>query len=327
MNEMTLKTKVIGADISLDYTNCAVVDIRGNILAQNTFSTKDYPDINNFVTRLCEQIVNLAEGNGGYESIRSVGISAPSSSYLTGSIENAANLPWKGVIPLGAILRDRLGMSVALANDCHASALGEQAFGTAHGMTDFVVVSFNKGGVGSCIFANGQVHLGANGFAGEIGHTCVEVNGRQCGCGHRGCLERYVSVVGVAMTAKELLEKSDKPSLMRGIHDLTAHAVTLCCEQGDELAQETYYITGRMLGTALANYASMLNPQAIILSGDILGPAKWFLPAAREAMEEHVFHNLKGKVRLLTSMLNEQDSELLGAAALAWSVKEYSLFK
>ncbi len=328
MNEMTLKTKVIGVDIALDYTNCAVVDLRGNIIAQKSFSTKDYPDVNNFVSRLCEQIVNIAEENGGLLNMRSVGISAPSSNYRTGCIENAANLPWKGVIPLSAILRDRLGMSVAVANDCHASALGELAFGTAHGMTDFVVMTFKNGGVGSCIFTNGYPHLGADGFAGEIGHTCVDVDGRLCGCGHRGCLERYVSVVGVVQTARELMAQSDKPSLMRNIHDLTAPAVTLCCEKGDELALETYYRTGRILGTALANYASMLNPQAIIIAGDILAATKWFIQATREAMEEHVFHNLKGgKVRILNSILDPKESDLLGAAALAWSVKEYSLFK
>lgn len=327
MNEMTLKTKVIGVDIALDYTNCAVVDLRGNIIAQNSFSTKDYPDISNFVSRLCEQIINIAEENGGFMNMRSVGISAPSSNYRTGSIENAANLPWKGVIPLSAILRDRLGMAVAVANDCHANALGEYAFGTAHGMTDFVVMTFKNGGVGSCIFTNGHPHLGADGFAGEIGHTCVEVDGRLCGCGHKGCLERYISVDGVVQTAKELMAQSDKPSLMRNIQDLTAPLVSMCCEKGDELALETYHRTGRVLGMAMANYASMLNPQAIVISGDIVPATKWLMPSMLASMEDHVFHNLKGKVRLLPSILDPKESDLLGAAALAWSVKEYSLFK
>lgn len=327
MDEIKIKTKVIAVEISLDFTTCAVVDLRGNILEKSTFPIAGNENISNFITVLTEHILKLAEAHGGYDNIRSVGISAPSSNFKTGCIENAANLPWKGVIPLAAILRDRLGMAVAVANDCHVVALGEQAFGTAHGMTDFVVITFKHGGVGSCIFANGFPHLGNNGFAGEVGHTCIEQGGRSCGCGRDGCLERYVSVKGVVDTARELMAETDTPSLMRDIQDLNAHAVTLCCEQGDALAREVYRRTGRLLGTAVANYASILNPEAIILTGDIVRATGCFINDAREAMEEHVFHNLKGKVRLLVSILDESESELLGASALAWSVKEYSLFK
>ncbi|MBQ8656033.1 MAG: ROK family protein [Prevotella sp.] len=327
MKEMRIKTKVIGVDISLDVTTCAVVDLRGNILAKDTFPTAEYENVNNYITVLCECINKLAEAFGGHEGIRSVGISAPSSNVKTGCIENAANLPWKGVIPLAAILRDRLGMAVAVANDCHVVALGEQAFGTAHGMQDFVVITFKRGGVGSCFFVNGRPHLGARGFAGEVGHTCVVPGGRQCGCGRQGCLERYVSIRGIVDTAKELMAETDQPSLMRNIRDLTANSITLCCEQGDELAREVYRRTGRLLGTSVAHYASILNPEAVILTGDIAHAAPWFMDAAEAALDEHVFHNLKGKVRLLVSILDEAEAELLGASALAWSVKEYSLFK
>ena len=317
----------MGIDIRLDRTTYAIVDIKGDIVAQDQFDTMDFPDVNDFVSALSEKVMMLVEENGGYESIRSVGISAPSANSLTGCIENAANLPWKGVVPLSAMLRDRLGLAVAVANDAHITALSEKTYGSAHGMRDFVVVSMSHGGLGSCFYSNGQPHLGYNGFAGEVGHTCVEQGGRSCGCGHQGCLERYVSVKGIVDTAKELMATTDEPSMMRSIQNLNAHAITLCCEQGDEMAREVYRRMGRLLGTAVANYASILNPEAIILTGDIVKPKEWYLDDARAAMEEHVFHNLKGKVRLLVSILDESESELLGASALAWSVKEYSLFK
>ena len=203
-----IKTRVVGIDVRVERTTFAVVDIRGEIVAQDYFSTTDYPDVNDYVQALAEKVLTLVEENGGFESIRSVGISAPSASSISGCIENAANLPWKGVIPLAAMLRDCMGLAVALANDAHITALGEKAYGSAHGMKDFVVVSISHGGLGSCFFSNGQPHLGYNGFAGEVGHTCVKVDGRECGCGRKGCLETYCAENGLYKTAEELLEET-----------------------------------------------------------------------------------------------------------------------
>ncbi len=327
MNELKVKTKVIGVDLTLNNTTCAVVDIRGTILAKEVFPTSDYPDISTYVSVLYETIMKLVRENGGTAEIRSVGISAPSSNYMTGSIENAANLPWKGVVPLAAMLRDRLGMAVVLANDGYVTALGEHAFGSAHGMNDFVVMTFSMGGVGSCVFTNGKPHLGNNGFAGEIGHTCIELNGRQCGCGHKGCLERYVSTRGILDTAREMMAESDEPSLMRNIEHLNFKAFVLCCRQGDKLAIEAVRRTGTILGRSIANYATALNPEAVVLTGDINQVMEWLLEPTRESLEENVFHNLRGKVKILPSILETAERTVLGASALAWGVKEYSLFK
>ena len=327
MEEMKIKTRVIGVDISLDYTTCAIVDIRGTILAKDGFATSDYPDVNNFVSVLYEKIVRLADNCGGIENIRSVGISAPSANYKTGCIVNASNLKWKGNIPLAAMLRDRLGLAVAVANDAHVAALGEQAFGSAHGMKNFIVMNFDMGGVGSCIVMKGNPHIGTNGFAGEIGHTCVVENGRQCGCGKKGCLETYVSILGILQNARDLMAESDEPSLLRSIDNLNIQAVKLCCQQNDAMAIEAVVRAGKMLGRAVANYASTLNPEAIILIGDILQVKDWLIPSMRESLEENVFHNLRGRVRVLPSILNMDDSSVLGASALAWYVEEYSLFK
>lgn len=146
MEEDNIKTRVVGVDISNELTTYAVVDIRGNIIAEDRlFVTTNYQDVNNFVSKLSEDIVTIVEANGGYEKIRSVGISSPSASFITGNIVNAPNLPWKGEIPLAAMMRDRLGLAVALANDAHVSALGEHAFGSAHGMKDFIVINLGVG--------------------------------------------------------------------------------------------------------------------------------------------------------------------------------------
>ena len=321
-----IKTRVVGVDISLERTSIGIVDIRGNIIATDCFVSSEHPYIGDYVTVLCEHIMNLVDQNGGYESIRSVGVCAPSGNYRTSSIENAPNMPWKGVVPLAAMLRDRLGMAVALANNAHAMALGEQTFGAAHGMRDFAVISIGHG-LGSCFFSNGIAHLGNDGFAGEVGHTCFIPNGRQCGCGKRGCLETYTAANGIVMTAQEVLAERTEPSMMRQVERLSPKLIQDLCDQGDELAIETYRRTGYYLGLGLANYASVLNPEAFVFTGGIAQTGKWLFEPANEVFEEHVFHNLQGKVRFLVSNLENRTRNMLGASVLAWGVKEYSLFK
>lgn len=326
MNQTAIKKRVVGVDISLEETTYAVVDVRGNILAKDSFPTEDYSEIGNFVSTLAERIVGIVELNGGYETVRSVGISAHSANYMTGCIVNSPNMPWKGVIPLAAMLRDQLGIAVAVANNSHVCALGEQAFGSAHGMRDFIIVTLGSG-MGSCIFSDGDVNLGYDGYAGEIGHTCIDINGRLCGCGNKGCLEAYTARKGIITTAKEVMAESDEPSLMRNEEHLTPKKITEFCDQGDKLAIEVYRRTGEILGLGLANYASLVNPEAIIFTGGISKAGDWLLKPAKKSFDEHVFHNIQGKVKFLSSELDEGERNVLGASVLAWKVKEYSLFK
>lgn len=326
MNQVVIKSKVVGVDIGIDKTVFAIVDVRGNILAEGGFPTIDYLDISQYVQKLTDCIVELVEANGGYEQVRSVGISSPSANNLTGCIENAANLPWKGIIPVANMLRDQLGLAVAIANNAHVTALGESVYGNAHGMRDFILITLGHG-LGSCIFSNGKVYLGHDGFAGEVGHTCFKTGGRLCGCGKRGCLEAYVGSKGIVKTAEKLLAETDEPSMMRELPKLSPSVISRLCDQGDKLAIEVYRRTGELLGAGLAGYASVLNPEAIIFTGGIPRAGKWLLDPAYESFNRHVFHNASGKIQFLTSALDERIRTVLGAAVLAWNVKEYSLFK
>lgn len=325
-NTSNIKRRVVGVDISNARTTIAIVDVRGNIIAHSYFDTSDYLDINLFVAKLTEEIMMLAEENGGYENIRSIGISAPSASVITGCIENAANLPWKGMIPLQAMMRDRLGLAVALGNDAHSSALGEKMYGSAHGMKNFIVISLGVG-LGSCFFSEGHSHEGANGYAGEFGHTCLIDQGRECGCGRKGCLEAYVAAAGIFQTAQEVMEQSDEPSFMRQAEQLTPRVIKEFCDAGDALAIETFRRTGYMLGIGLANYAAIVNPEAIIFTGGVSHAGHWLFDPLCESFESHIFGNMRGKVKILVSELNDRERDVLGASALAWEVPEYSLFK
>ena len=325
MDQKTVKKRVVGVDISLDTTSYAIVDVRGNILVKESFPTEDYSEIGAFVSKLSDSIMTLIEANGGLESIRSVGISAPSANYKLGSIVNSPNFPWKGVIPLSALLRDGLGLAVAVASSSDVVALGEHAFGCARALRDFIVITLGSG-LGSCVFTDGSVKLGSDGYAGEIGHTCIHHDGRLCGCGNKGCLEAYTATKGIIRTAREIMTESAEPSEMRHVPKLSPRVIAELCDKGDAMAIETFRRAGEALGLGLANYASVMDPEAIIFTGGIAKAGKWLIEPAQKAFDEHVFHNIKGKVKFLSSELEEGERNILGASVLAWEVKEYSLF-
>lgn len=326
MEETSIKKRVVGVDIGNHVTSYAIVDVRGNVIAHADFPTADYPNIHQYIDKLASAIIEIAEANGGFDAIRSVGISCPSASFSSGCIENAANLPWKGIVPLGSLMRDRLGIAVALGNDAHNTALGEKMYGAAHGMKNFIVLNLGIG-LGSCFFSEGHEHQGAGGYAGEIGHTCIVDHGRPCPCGLEGCLEAYVAAAGIVQTARELMAESDAPSMMRNAETLNPRTIAEMCDAGDALAIEVYRRTGYLFGIGLATYASIVNPEAIIVTGGVSGAGHWLIDPTRESFESHVFRNMRGKVRIMLSELNDHERDVLGASALAWEVPEYSLFR
>lgn len=326
MFQYTSKRRVVGVNIGLDATSYAIVDVRGNVIAQDEFPTLEHPNISEFVTFLSEKLVELMELNGGYDTIRSVGVGVLSGNFVKGCIEHSPSLPWKGEVPLASMMRDQLGMAVAVGNNAHVRALGEQVFGKAHGMSDFIVITLGPG-LGSCVFSNGRPHLGHEGFAGEVGHVCVNPNGRKCGCGGQGCLETYCAEEGIVLSAQKMMNRTEKPSLLRYYDMLTVPLIVEACEQGDELAREVMRRTGEILGMGIANYASVANPEAIIFTGTVSRSGHWLFDSAKQAFEENVFHNMRGKIKFLTSTLTDMEQNVLGASVLAWQVKEYSLFK
>ena len=304
MEEFNIKTRVVGVDISNERTTYAIVDIRGNILAENSFSTENYPDINQFVTVLSERIVMQVEENGGYETIRSIGVSSPSASPVSGCIENAANLPWKGVIPLAAMLRDRLGLAVGLSNDAHISALGEYTFGNAHGMSNFVLVSLGVG-VGSCFFSSGRDHQGHLGFAGEFGHTCIVDHGRKCACGHEGCLESYVGAAGIVNTAQEVLAENSGPSMLRELEKLSPRTICDCCNKGDEMAIEIYHTSARYLGKGLSIVIDILNPELIVIGSVYARNEKLFYDEMMKVIREEALAGAVAVCKVVPAALGE----------------------
>ncbi|MBO7267159.1 MAG: ROK family protein, partial [Bacteroidaceae bacterium] len=313
------KPYVVGMDIGGTNSVFGIVDARGNILSVDSVKTQAYKEIDEYVNAVAEKLIPMIDAVGGVEKVKGMGIGAPNGNYYTGTIEFAPNLPWKGVIKLAELFQNRIGVPVTVTNDANAAAIGEMTYGAARSMKNFIEITLGTG-VGSGIVVNGQLVYGHDGFAGELGHVIARRNnGRQCGCGRCGCLETYCSATGVARTAKEIVDCTDEPSLLRDIEgEITSKDVYDAAIRGDKVAQEVFTFTGTILGEALADFIAFSAPEAIVLFGGLTKAGDLIMKPTLEAMEANVLSIWKGKTKLLVSELKDSDAAVLGASALAW---------
>ena len=317
------KQFVVGVDVGGQTSKIGVVDARGDVLVQSVIRTDGHSDAADFVADLAAAIKELVVKANKVGEIRGIGVGAPNGNYYTGEIAFAPNLEWAAneAVPFSRMLSEALGgIPVSLTNDANAAAVGEMTYGAAKGMKDFIMITLGTG-VGSGIVINGQVVYGHDGFAGELGHTCaVRHNGRQCNCGKTGCLEAYCSAIGVARTAREWLDMTDEPSLLREPDKITSKDVYEAAKEGDALALRVFNFTGAMLGRSLADFIEFSAPEAIVLFGGLARSKEFIYEPTYKAMNENVLPLWKGKVDLLFSQLKESDAAILGASALAWEL-------
>jgi len=314
---------VIGIDVGGQTTKCGVVDARGTVLAQTVIRSDTYTVIEPYIAELAEalnRIISEAKAEG---LIRGIGVGAPNGNYYTGTIEYAPNLTWAGQkkIEFARLLSEAMGgIPVSLTNDANAAAMGEMTYGAARGMKNFIMITLGTG-VGSGIVIDGKVVYGHDGFAGELGHTCaVRHNGRACGCGKNGCLEAYCSAIGMARTAREWLEMSDEPSILRSLEKITSKDIYDAAKEGDKVALKLFEFTGRMLGEKLADFIEFSAPEAIVLFGGLARSKEFLTEPITKAMNENVLPLWRGKVKLVYSQLKESDAAILGASSLAWEL-------
>ena len=314
---------VVGIDVGGQTTKLGVVDARGAVLAQTVIRTDTHAEIEPYIADLAVALNKVIAEAGVEGQVKGIGVGAPNGNYYTGTIENAVNLSWGGTktIEFAKLLSEAMnGLPVALTNDANAAAVGEMTYGAARGMKNFIMITLGTG-VGSGIVINGDVVYGHDGFAGELGHTAaVRSNGRTCNCGKTGCLETYASATGVARTAREWLELSDEPSVLRNLDSIASKDVFDAAKEGDKLALKIFEFTGKMLGRSFADFIAFSSPEAIVLFGG-LARAKEFLTAPiEEAMNANVLPLWRNKVKLVYSQLKESDAAILGASALAWEL-------
>lgn len=319
-----LKPYVIGLDLGGTNSVFGIVDSRGDIKATTAIKTQGYETVKEYVEASCNALQPIIDQVGGIEKIKAMGIGAPNGNYYKGTIEFAPNLAWghNGIVPLADMFSKELNIPVALTNDANAAAIGEMTYGVARGMKNFIMLTLGTG-VGSGIVINGQMVYGCDGFAGELGHVIMRrENGRSCGCGRNGCLEAYCSATGVARTAREFLDTSDEPSLLRDKDpkDLTSLDVSLAAAKGDKLAKRVYEFTGEIMGEACADFAAFSSPEAFIFFGGLTKAGDLIMNPIKKSFDKHVLKIFKGKAQFLVSALEGSSAAVLGASAVGWDL-------
>ncbi len=327
----------IGIDIGGINSAFGLVDEQGVTHYEGGISTAAYPnydDYPRYISDLCSAMRTLlSQVEFEYELV-GIGVGAPNASYQSGMIEQPANL-WKYTsYNDGANEKDRLFPFVddlkkefpeveyvVITNDANVATIGEMTFGNARGMKDFVMITLGTG-LGSGFVANGELIYGHDGFAGEFGHVIVERNGRECGCGRRGCLEAYASATGIKRTAFDLMSQMREQSELREIpfSKLDSYDVYKAAKNGDPIALEAFRFTGEMLGRALADVVTVTSPEAIIMFGGLAKSGDLIFEPTKKYMEENMLFVFKDKVKLLPSGIQDRNVAIIGAAALIWNM-------
>ncbi len=297
-----------GIDIGGTNTVFGLVDEHGKIHSRGSISTIDFPDPESFTKAAALELQKILKSS---RRLIGIGIGAPSGNFFSGSIEYAPNMPWRGVVPLASYFSRELGCPCWLTNDANAAAIGEMLFGAARGKKDFIFITLGTG-LGSGIVVNGRLVYGHDGMAGELGHVCVERNGRLCGCGKRGCLETYCSATGIVKTYREFKRISES-------EDIGSKYVFEQAKKGEKEALDAFQFTGTLLGEALANSVAYTSPEAIYLFGGLAQSGDLLLTPTLKAFNENLLHVYRNKVTIHWSGLPGADAALLGAASLVFN--------
>ena len=314
-----MKDVVAGIDIGGTNIIFGLVDDTGNVIAEERLKTVDYPDVKDYVSAQHSALDAMVRGNPGHR-LAGVGIGAPNANYHKGTIELAPNLAWKGVVPLAEMMTAKAGTPVYLTNDANAAAMGEMIFGGARDMKDFIVLTLGTG-LGSGIVVNGEVVYGHTGFAGELGHMIIVPDGRECGCGRKGCYETYASASGLVRTVLNLMSVMRQDSVLRELppSELTSRRIVEEAVKGDGIALEALNYTARMLGVGITNAITFSSPEAVFLFGGLVKAGDILLDPVRKYVDQNVMPIFRGRVKILPSKVSESNAAVLGAAALAWN--------
>lgn len=305
----------LGIDIGGTNTAFGLVNRQGEILFESSIRTKEFVKPSDLVDEIYKQV----KATSLFHLIFGIGIGAPNGNLFTGNIEFAPNLNWKGIVPICELFEERFHCPAMLSNDANAAALGEHLFGCAQDLKDFVTITLGTG-LGSGVFVEGKLIVGHDGLAGEYGHFRVIPNGRVCGCGRKGCLETYVSSTGIVRSVMELDSENKAHSSLFQHETLSAKIVFEEANNDDLFANEVIDYTARVLGSALADFATFSNPKCYVLFGGIAQSGDLFAKKVKQYMEANILKIYENKIEIRISHLHNRNAAVLGtAAALFWN--------
>lgn len=306
-----------GVDLGGTKIYSLIAGAEGNVLADDRRPTLAAEGSGAVIDRIVASVRQaLDKANVDPGEIVGLGISTPGPcDPRRGVVTEAPNLGWIDV-PLVDLVSKKLGVPALLENDAAAAAYGEMKFGAGRGKRHILYITLGTG-IGGGIIIDGQIYGGASGAAGEVGHIVLEPDGVACNCGARGCLEALASGPAIAREAAAAVKagRSGVMAKMAAGKELTAELVLEAAQRGDPAAKDVIEQAGRYLGLGLVGLLNVLNPEALILGGGLIGLGDLYLDPAFEAARECGFEQILADVVMTTAQLGER-SGALGAAAL-----------
>jgi glucokinase len=279
----------VGVDLGGTNLRIAAVDEQGNLLEKITLGTHIALGRDHVISDMCDAIEQMTHKYGSSATLLGIGIGVPGIIDMkTGMVRGAPNLPgWAG-FPVQVEIESRLQTRVFLENDANVAALGEKWLGAARDAEHMAILTLGTGVGGGIVFGE-RIWHGMTGMAGEFGHITVEPEGVPCGCGNRGCLERYSSATAIVRMARESIASNVMSELSRAAHlnlELSAKAVYNLAIQGDEEAKRIFRRVGWALGIALAGLVNALNLSMYVIGGGVSSAWDAFSPTVFEELRQ-----------------------------------------
>jgi glucokinase len=307
----------IGVDVGGTRIAVGLVERKGRIIKDAKRLT---PKTGPFA--VVDTIIDLVEevSAGIHDSeLAGIGIGIPGQiDFLRQSIEFCTNLPLAGV-DMRSLVMSRTRREVTIDNDGNLAALGESRWGAAKGSRDFVMLTVGTG-VGGGLFLNGEMYRGSRGLAAELGHVVVELDGRMCPCGGKGHLEAYLGRPAIAEKGREAAANFSGREILSAaggqIDEVTAEAVLIAAQRGDDVAREILLDAGVILGRALVGFVNIFNPSLIVIGGGIGESSDFMVERAAEVMRGEALAGRRDVT--VTQAVLGNDAGILGAAAMSF---------
>ncbi len=300
-----MKQIVLALDLGGTNMRFSAVASDGSIVARYRRSTP----ANAGLKVMCSAIVSGFERVRDKAAIRrpfAIAAAVPTTSCNSeGKLSRLPNLPVLDNFELGAFLRDSFNAEIAILNDATAATVGEHWLGVSRGVENVIGVTLGTG-VGGGLIIDGKPLTGKDGSAGEIGHLCIEPDGRSCGCGSRGCLEQYASGSAILQRARD-----------EGLKVESAKVVFALATNGNRKAAKIITAAGRDLGIAFAGLVNVMNPDMIVVGGGISGGFAQFSPSMISELKARAFSEPSKRVRIVRARLGDK-AGVVGAARLAF---------
>ncbi|HTF99408.1 MAG TPA: ROK family protein [Nitrospirota bacterium] len=309
-----METVAVGVDLGGTNLRTALIRQNGDVLDKQQVATRAHEGWKRVVTRIAECIVSAQRiAAEKHVVVGAVGVGAPGVIHRdTGIVVKSPNFPDWNNLPLKAEVEREVGLPIFIENDANAAALGEQWQGAGRGINSMILITLGTG-VGGGIVLNGRIWQGADGMAGEIGHMTLIPEGRQCGCGNRGCLEMYASARGIVQSYQETLQRFS----LQAPDGFTSAQVYQAARSGDRNALDVMKHMGRMLGIGIANLINIFNPEMIVLGGGVKDGWDLFVDAMHEEISTRAFKVPAERTKIVPSQLGG-DAGIYGAAAVAF---------